>query len=59
LRLAATVSSSTGDVKRTLFQAGADYSITMNHALALQGDFIKNTGYKNDQIVSLVYRFNF
>jgi hypothetical protein len=59
LRLASTVSSSTGDLKRTLAQLGADYSITNNHALAFEYDYISNSGYKNDSIVSLIYRFNF
>lgn len=59
LRLATTISSSTGDLNRTLAQAGVDYSITLNHALALQYDFIQNSGYKDDSVMSLVYRFNF
>jgi hypothetical protein len=59
LRLASTVSSSSGDLKRTLVQLGADYSITNNHALAFEYDYISNSGYKNDNIVSLIYRFNF
>ena len=59
LRLASTVSSSTGDLKRTLVQVGADYSFTNNHALAFQYDYIHNTGYTNDSIASLIYRFNF
>ena len=59
LRLATTVSSSTGDLNRTLAQLGIDYSITLNHALALQYDYIQNSGYKDDNVMSLVYRFNF
>jgi len=59
LRLASTVSNSSGDLKRTLVQIGADYSITNNHALAFEYDYINNTGYKNDNIASLIYRFNF
>jgi hypothetical protein len=59
LRLASTVSNSSGDLKRTLVQVGADYSITNNHALAFEYDYINNTGYKNDSIMSLIYRFNF
>lgn len=59
LRLASTISTSTGDLNRTLVQAGADYSITNNHALAFQYDYIQNSGYKDDNIVSLIYRFNF
>jgi hypothetical protein len=59
LRLTSTVSNSTGDVKRTLVQVGADYSITDHHALAFEYDYISNTGYKNDSIMSLIYRFNF
>ena len=59
LRLASTVSNSSGDLKRTLVQVGADYSITNNHALAFEYDYINNTGYKNDNIMSLIYRFNF
>jgi hypothetical protein len=59
LRLATTVSTSTGDLNRTLVQAGVDYSITGNHALAFQYDFIQNSSFKDDNIMSLVYRFNF
>jgi hypothetical protein len=59
LRLSGAFSSSTGDLKRTLIQAGADYSITSSHALAFQYDLIQNTGFDNDNIMSLVYRFNF
>ncbi len=59
LRLATTVSTSTGDLNRTLVQAGVDYSITGNHALAFQYDFIQNSGFKDDNVMSLVYRFNF
>jgi hypothetical protein len=59
LRLSSTVSNSSGDLKRTLLQVGADYSITNNHALAFEYDYINNTGYKNDNIMSLIYRFNF
>ena len=59
LRITSTVNSSTGDLKRTLVQVGADYSFTNNHALAFQYDYIKNTGYTNDSIASLIYRFNF
>jgi hypothetical protein len=59
LRIATTVSTSTGDLNRTLVQGGLDYSITNSHALALQYDYIQNSGYKDDNIMSLVYRFNF
>jgi hypothetical protein len=59
LRLATTVSSSTGDLKRMLIQGGLDYAITNSHALAVQYDYIKTTGYNSDNIMSLVYRFNF
>ena len=59
LRLTTTVNTSTGDLNRTLIQGGADYSITANHALAFQYDYIQNSGYKDDTIMSLVYRFNF
>ena len=59
LRLSSSISSSTGDLNRTLIQGGVDYSITSRHALALQYDYIQNSGYKDDNIMSLVYRFNF
>jgi hypothetical protein len=59
LRLASTVSNSSGDLKRTLVQVGADYSVTNNHAVAFEFDYINNPGYKNDNIASLIYRFNF
>lgn len=59
LRLATTVSTSMGDLNRTLAQLGVDYSVTQNHALALQYDYIQNSGYKDDNVMSLVYRFNF
>ena len=59
LRLLSTVSNSSGDLKRTLVQIGADYSLTSHHALAFEFDYINNSGYKDDTIVSLIYRFNF
>jgi hypothetical protein len=59
LRLSSTFSSSTGDLKRTLISGGVDYAITNSHALAAQYDYIKTSGYKSDNIMSLVYRFNF
>jgi len=59
LRLSSTVSNSSGDLKRTLVQVGADYSITTHHAAAVEFDYINNSGYKNDSIASLIYRFNF
>jgi hypothetical protein len=59
LRLVGNLSSSFGDLNRTLIQAGVDYSITPNHALVVQYDFIQNAGTKDDSIGSLIYRFNF
>ncbi len=59
VRLATTVSTSTGDLNRTLIQGGIDYSVTASHALAFQYDYIQNSGFKDDNIMSLVYRFNF
>jgi len=59
LRVTTTVSTSTGDINRTLIQGGLDYSITNSHALAFQYDYIQNSGYKDDNIMSLVYRFSF
>lgn len=59
LRLLTSVNSSFGDLNRTLLQAGADYSITNNHAIVFTYDFIQNAGTKDDSIASLMYRFNF
>ena len=59
LRLLTSINSSFGDLNRTLLQAGADYSITNNHALVLTYDFIQNAGANDDSIASLTYRFNF
>jgi hypothetical protein len=59
LRLSATMSTSTGDLNRTLIQGGADYTLSANHALSFQYDYIQNSGIKDDNIMSLVYRFNF
>ncbi len=59
LRLLTSINSSFGDLNRTLVQAGADYSVTLNHALVLTYDFIQNAGTKDDSIASLTYRFNF
>ena len=59
LRVSSSVSSSTGDLNRTLIQGGVDYAVTSNHAFALQYDYIQNSGYKDDSIMSIVYRFNF
>jgi hypothetical protein len=58
LRIATTLSTSTGDLNRTLVQGGLDYSITNSHALALQYDYIQNSGYKDDNVMSLIYRFS-
>jgi len=59
LRLATTVSTSTGDLNRTLAQAGVEYSVSMSQTLSFQYDYIQNSGYKDDSIMNLVYRFNF
>lgn len=59
LRLSATMSTSSGDLNRTLIQGGADYTLSANHALSFQYDYIQNSGIKDDNIMSLVYRFNF
>jgi hypothetical protein len=58
LRLASTISTTTGDLYRTLVQAGVDYSINEYHGLVLQGDYIQNSGSKDDTIISLIYRFS-
>jgi hypothetical protein len=58
LRLASTVSTTTGDLYRTLIQAGVDYSINEYHGFVLQGDYIQNSGTKDDTIISLIYRFS-
>jgi len=58
LRLASTVSTTTGDLYRTLIQAGIDYSINDYHGFVLQGDYIQNSGTKDDKIISLIYRYS-
>ncbi|MEK6754562.1 MAG: hypothetical protein AABZ02_00255 [Bacteroidota bacterium] len=59
LQLASTVSTSLGDLNRTLAQVGVDYSFTQNLALLAQYDFIQNSGFKDDSIASLILRYNF
>jgi hypothetical protein len=58
LRLASTVSTTTGNLYRTLIQAGIDYSINDQHGFVLQGDYIQNSGTKDDKIISLIYRYS-
>ena len=58
LRLASTLSTTTGDLYRSLIQVGVDYSINGYHGLALQGDYIQNSGFKDDKIISLIYRYS-
>jgi hypothetical protein len=59
LNLLATVAPSFGDFKRTLFQGGIDFQIMDGHYLVGQIDVIQYPEKGNDQIASLVYRFNF
>ena len=59
LQLASTLSTSLGDLNRTLAQVGVDYSFTQNLALLAQYDFIQNSGFKDDSIASLILRYNF
>jgi hypothetical protein len=59
LQLASTVSTSLGDLNRTLAQVGVDYSFTQNLALLAQYDFIQNSGFKDDNIASLIFRYSF
>jgi len=67
MRLVTNISNTSGDVKRTLLQAGVDYSITDNHGVQIQYDHIVNGGtdpltrasFKNDNIMSAIYRFSF
>ena len=58
LRLAATVSTSLGDLNRTLVQGGVDYMVAAGHTFSFQYDYIQNSGIKDDNIMSLIYRFN-
>ncbi|MBZ5586784.1 MAG: hypothetical protein LAQ30_32275, partial [Acidobacteriia bacterium] len=59
VRIAATVNTSTGDLNRTLVQGGVDYTLSANHGLSFQYDYIQNSGFKDDNVASLIYRFNF
>ena len=59
MQIASTVSATTGDISRTLAQLAVEYTVTENHGLALQYDFIQNSGFNDDSIASLIYRFNF
>jgi hypothetical protein len=67
MRLVTNVNLTSGDIKRTLIQASIDYSITEHHGVQLQYDYIINGGtdpitlasYKNDNIMSAIYRFSF
>jgi hypothetical protein len=59
LRLASTLSTSLGDLNRTLAQLGIDYSFTQNLGLLAQYDFIQNSGFKDDNIASLIFRYSF
>ncbi|MBI3586709.1 MAG: hypothetical protein HY088_06235 [Ignavibacteriales bacterium] len=60
LRLACTVAPTFGDLKRTLVQLASDYALTENHSIVFQYDYIQNPAPAvNDNIISLVYRFNY
>ncbi|HTY37690.1 MAG TPA: hypothetical protein VMH23_11290 [Bacteroidota bacterium] len=59
MRITAGINTTTGDLNRTLMQGAVDYTVTANHTLALQYDYIQNSGLKDDNVMSLVYRFNF
>ncbi len=59
LRVAASISPTFGDLKRTLYEGSAQYMITNQQSLAFQLYLINNpgnTGSKNDVIASLIYK---
>jgi hypothetical protein len=53
------VNTATGDFNRTLVQAAIDYTFTQNFGVVAQYDFIQNAGFKDDNIASLILRYNF
>ena len=59
LRLIALVSPAFGAISRVNVQVGADYVYKERHNFILQVDYIKNSGFADDMIASLIYRFNF
>ena len=58
LRLTGVFTPAFGALKRTSFQAGADYTY-LRHNFTLQFDFIRNTDQSDDTILSFIYRLNF
>ena len=58
LRLIAQVTPTFGDLERTVFKVGGDYSYKA-HVFELFIDYYKNANFSNDKILSFVYRYNF
>lgn len=58
LHLAAYVSPQFGAFNRVTYTASADYSVG-HHNFAFQANYYQNSGFKNDTILSLIYRFLF
>jgi hypothetical protein len=60
MRITAAVSSTLGDLTRTMIQFGVEYSVVVNHTFEFSLSYIQNQApLKNDMITSLFYRFNF
>lgn len=58
LRLMAQVTPTFGDLERTVFRVGGDYTYRA-HVFELFYDYFKNANFANDGILSIVYRYNF
>ncbi|HTX17412.1 MAG TPA: hypothetical protein VMG34_02030 [Bacteroidota bacterium] len=59
LRISGTFAPTFGDFKRTMLEAGAQYTIARNQSAAFQYQWIINSGTRNDSYVSLIYRITF
>ena len=59
LRLIGLISPAFGAISRVNVQVGADYVYKERHNFILQVDYIKNSGFADDMIASLIYRFSF
>jgi len=58
LRLSGTIAPTFGDFKRTVLEAGLQYTIAYNQSAIFQYQLIINSGSQNDSYVSLIYRID-
>ncbi len=59
MRIAANITPSFGAFSRQDYTASLEYTYAERHNFLLQGDYVQNSGARDDAILSFIYRFTF